>query len=157
MPAVVEKVAALEHSVSIQQITRDRIDQAYPLARLARPSLSLDRWRRLCAGADDDPSATMVPRGALLLLDRAGWIRGLCSYRVESGAARIPRLSVDIFALAALFGREELCGRMMEALQRIAMAHGCQAIDMQELDARECRLWHPKGAFIPICSVRQEP
>src|SRR5690606_26453045 len=122
-------------SYVIRHITARRVDQAYPLVMLKRPHLTLDAWRQFCAGRmANRGQAPRPPAGVLLALDRAGYVRGLCSYEIDGRPRKRPALRIDILAFAHLFAFDAILDRMLDELGAIAASFGCGSMEIDEDD-----------------------
>lgn len=141
----------VEPSYIIQEITDRRVDQAYPLARLARPQLSLEVWRDLCrvqAGSPAEVGSSAC--NTLLAMNRAGYIRGLCTYRIVPALPSGRALQVDMLAFAHPIAPEAVLEQMMTELDSVGTSHGCQYID---IDANDLGPWHVRaraGRKLPV-------
>src|SRR3546814_12617693 len=101
------KATAVERTYVIQRLTQRRVDQVYPLVQLARPHVTLAAWRDLCARRiADSENLALPPGGILLAVDKADYVRGLCSYTVGAPESAQQVLRVEIGRAS---GRERVC------------------------------------------------
>lgn len=138
----------MESSYIIQAITAKRVDQAYALVRLVRPQLSLDSWRDLCRGGA--APAGSAARATLLMLNPAGYIRGLCTYRIERASPSACALRVDMLAFAHPIAPEAILDRLMAELDSVGTSNGCQYIDIDADDLGPWRARACAGRRLPV-------
>ncbi|MBL8703932.1 MAG: hypothetical protein JNM30_03765 [Rhodospirillales bacterium] len=98
--------------------------QALPLIRLARPDMTLARWRRQARhylGANSRSGGILVVKGA------RGYLQGILTYRIEplSGGTR---LTVDDFVVGGLVDRGATAAMMLGAVDDLAATHGCASV-----------------------------
>jgi hypothetical protein len=105
-----------------------RIDQAYPLARLAVHDLTLDGWRRFAAGATIAAPANVPRLGILAATNNRGYIQGLAIYRVEPDLRYGASLTIEHFVALDLIDSGVVANQLVEALESEARRQGCQII-----------------------------
>lgn len=145
----------MEQTYVIQQITQRMVDQVYPLALLACPHLTLEAWRHFCAGRTGEGRAADQPHcGILLAVNRTGYVRGLCCYKISALMAAEYALCVDILVFAHLFQPLEILHQMLDELEAIATSHGCSSIDIEAEDLGEWLDRAGTGRKLPVRSMR---
>jgi hypothetical protein len=137
----------LSIDVVIEPAAFCRVDQSYPLARLARPNLTLAEWRR---GAEQ----SAADAGLVLAVDAGDRVRGLCSYRVRRGACDAGVLEAEVFAAAHPFDTRPFVAGLLDALERLAVDSGCESVEfagqdydrwLRQADARRDVVLRRKG------------
>lgn len=107
---------------SVIHLPLDRIEETLPLARMADPALTTERWRRFARILDK------CSGGTLAALDVEGRTHGLAAYWVDESLVygrvlRVePMVTFEISASAPV--RAELC----EALELLAQARSCESL-----------------------------
>lgn len=109
---------------SISRIDGADLALAWPLARAAAPSATLDGWR--------DAVRRLMARGGGVIAASAedGCFHGLATYEpvVKLRAGRV--LQVELLAAFELSRRSPVRRALLEGLERIARSSGCQAISV---------------------------
>ena len=114
------------------------IDQAFPLARIAAPSLEVGRWRAYARRLVAHPSGS---RGAFVVRDRRGYLNGLAIWLISETLDHERALHVECLVAADLFDERAITAALMKAIERHAARRLCDAIhllipsDGPELDA----------------------
>lgn len=98
------------------------VPQALPLIRLARPDMTLARWRRQARHYVGRPGG-----GILVVKGQRGYLQGILTYRVEPQGAGA-RLVVDDFVVGGLVDRAATAALMLGALDDLAATHGCASV-----------------------------
>lgn len=110
-------------SLTIEPLSADRIDQAYPLIQMVRPSLSFDGWRthagRLLARGDS---------GILVLSDPRGLILGLVCWQVTEDANHGRTLTAEDFVALDIVDPHRVAEVLADALEATAREVGCEAV-----------------------------
>lgn len=146
----------MERTHLIQRLTERRIDQVYPLVLLARPHFTLETWQRFCATRiGDDGAEARLRSGVLLAINKAGYVRGLCSYKVGGSDRLRDVLSIDILAFAHLFHSGEVLDRMLDEAEAIGMSAGCRVIEIADQDLGEWLDRAGKGRKLAISLLRK--
>lgn len=113
---------SLSHLV-LKELTPQRFDQAYPLARAIAPALTLPAWRRYLRDLRHDPGSGLLavenPRGVLL---------GLAVYRLRHDLAEGLCLDSDPVVIFDLVGGGAVAAILAEALERRAAELGAQSL-----------------------------
>lgn len=112
---------AMRFRYAAEMLTAKRVDQAYPVARLADPALQLEDWRQTCRAVLDEASdpPAFKRQGCLISLDAQGYIRGLGLYR--SAAAHNEEVTlVTTFIVASLLDRPEIAATLLRRLEEAA-------------------------------------
>ncbi len=110
------------NDLTVAVIGSAEVPQALPLIRLARPDMTLARWRRQARHYVDRPGG-----GILVVKGLHGYLQGILTYRVEpqgDGA----RLVVDDFVVGGLVDRSATAALMLGALDDLAATHGCASV-----------------------------
>lgn len=108
-------VAALESA---------EVPQALPLIRLARPDMTLARWRRQARHYLDRPGRG---GGILVVKGLRGYLQGILTYRIDSQGDGV-RLVVDDFVVGGLIDRSATAAAMLGAVDDLAATHGCASV-----------------------------
>ena len=114
--------------LKITSLDPGRIDQAYPLARLAVHDLTLDGWRRFCAGVTVAAPAEAPRLGIFAATNNRGYIQGLAIYRVEPDLRYGTSLAVEHFVALDLIDSGIVANELVAALESEARRHGCRII-----------------------------
>ncbi len=110
-------------SLTIESLTPERIDQAYPLIQMVRPRLSVAGWQEHARERLGRPDA-----GIMLLLDEGGLILGLFSWTVESHPDHGATLHAEDFVALDIVGSNRIAAALAWALEDTARRHGCRAV-----------------------------
>ena len=107
------------------------VPQALPLIRLARPDMTLARWRRQARHYLGEAGRA----GGILVVKAArGYLQGILTYRVEPQAGGA-RLIVDDFVVGGLIDRGATATAMLGALDDLAATHGCATVHTTVVDS----------------------
>ena len=117
-------------------LTRRQIDQAYAVARMVVPDLTVECWRDFAAAliqdaGDPDPSATEGPAaasGIMTVQTHQGYIHGLFSFRTDPHLRHGRVLTVDNFMVVDMVDPAGTASLLLRAMDRTAHALGCSAI-----------------------------
>ncbi len=114
----------------VRDLTPQRFDQAFPLAKAAAPRLTLAAWRRYLKdlGAGDGVLAVENQRGVLL---------GLAVYRRRGDLASGCCLDIDPVVVFDLVGGSAIAACLAEALERRAEELGCGSLHTHLLAERD--------------------
>jgi hypothetical protein len=107
-----------------------KLDQAFPLAQLAEPGLTLDRWRDFAGSyvfAERSPHARPPSRAIVFAEDASGYIHGLACYAVQEDLLS-RRLRVHDFVVCSMFGAEQVADTLLAHIEEVALALGCSEI-----------------------------
>lgn len=112
--------------VAVQPLRRDQIALAYPLIRILKPVVSLERWR-------DFARATIHARadgrtGAKVAVNSQGHIFGLFTWRREPDLEHGCRLAVENFVALEVVAQPIVGAALVEAIEREAVDQGCAAV-----------------------------
>ena len=109
--------------LTIEPLTPERIDQAYPLIQMVRPRLSVAAWQARARDLLARPLA-----GVTLLVDDGGLILGLFSWAVESHPDHGATLDAEDFVALDIVGSRRIADALADALEDTARRHGCRAV-----------------------------
>ena len=122
----------------LRELTPQRFDQAFPLARAVAPRLTLGAWRRYLRDLKKDPGGGLLavenPRGVLL---------GLAIYRVRRDLADGLCLDSDPVVVFDLVGGGAVAATLAKALERRAAELGCGSLHTHLLGDSESRAGDP--------------
>lgn len=110
-------------SLRVEPLSRERIDQAYPLVQMVRPRLSLAGWRAHARALLARPEA-----GIAVLQDDGGLILGLFAWEVAPDPDHGPTLSAQDFVALDIVEQHRVADALADALDATARAHGCSAV-----------------------------
>lgn len=106
-------------------LDKSRILQAYPLAQAILPDLSLARWAKLAEPLT--APETLDRQGIMIAVNPAGYIYGLCFYRIEEEDGG-RRLTADRFVAFDLLGPPRAFEALLSGLDDLAQRLGCFAV-----------------------------
>ncbi|MEQ9815137.1 MAG: hypothetical protein RLO50_20355 [Azospirillaceae bacterium] len=106
-------------------LTKDRIDQAYPLLHASDPSLTLAAWRTMALAHLGRPAA----EAGIVTLRRGGYIHGLFCYHVEEAPGIGRRLRVDVVRVLDIIDQRNAARLMRAAIGEIAHRARCVVVD----------------------------
>lgn len=112
-------------------IPGDKIDQAFPVARLIDASLTLDAWRRMCGAYScgrESSDAFAAANSVLAVLDLRGFVRGLCLVNVATGADGSRTLNASVQAGAAGLDIACIMAAIMRGLIGQCRESGCAGL-----------------------------
>ena len=110
-------------SLTIEPLTPDRIDQAFPLIQMVRPRLSVADWRAHAHALLARPDS-----GITLLVDDRGLILGLFCWTVESHPDHGTTLDAEDFVALDIVGSNRSADALADALEDTARRRGCGAV-----------------------------
>jgi len=120
---------------SAGRLDAKEIDRAFPLVSAGAPDLTLSAWRRYASRllADQPPGGQEIegqgiewPKtGIVVVRSRDSYIHGLFSYRVVEDLRTGPTVCANDFVALGLLHRAEAISTLVNALEAIAVAHGC--------------------------------
>lgn len=125
----------LSHLV-LKDLSPERFDLAYPLARGVAPDLTLPAWRRYLKTLRQDAGS-----GLLAVENQRGVLLGLAVYRLRRDLADGLCLDSDPVAIFDLVGGAAVAATLAEALERRAGELGADALHTHLLGAQ------PSGGF----------
>ena len=141
-----------------QPLTRDEVDQAYPLLREIRKDCTPESWRRYAASRLA-PSSDVYASPGLVVTRLQSGIRAVASYRVDTGIADERMLRVrDVMVLGRPYA-ETLARHTLGGLLDVACRFECAVVQVELTHASLWlnRLWcDPRGALFRmpvICLV----
>lgn len=118
----------MSRGLTIEMLDPSRIDQAYPLARLAVSRLDLETWRRF-ASAATIAAPFEVPRiGIIAAANLRGYLQGLCVYRIEPDLEHSASLSIEHFVALDLIDSALVADELVRALELEGRRHGCRVM-----------------------------
>lgn len=100
-------------------IPDDKIDQAFPVARLVHDGLALEEWRRLCGlhhGDGPDDRNGYGQDTVLVAIDGRGFVRGMCAMRTVSRTESHSLLDAPMFAISAGLDFARVAAAMLRGL-----------------------------------------
>jgi len=106
----------MRSAYSVEPITCHRVDKAFALAKLARPSLTVEVWRRFCRSAivaasqNDGRSASV-----LVAVNSSEYVQALCVHRTED-VEGTQVLSVRCFIVASTLDPSGVQRELVRAL-----------------------------------------
>lgn len=121
-----------------KQLLPERLDDAFPIARAAVPSLSLERWRAF-AGESVAVADRATPPGIMVVENDRGYIQGLCTYRLQHDMRLGTILTVDDLVALDLVDDGAIAGVLIDALEARARAFGCSAIRLHVAEDSQAR------------------
>ena len=121
-----------------KQLTPDRVDDAFPIARAAVPGLTLERWRAF-AGESVAVADRAAPPGIMVVENDRGYIQGLCTYRLQHDMRHGTILTVDDLVALDLVDDGQIVSTLVDALEARARAFGCSAIRLHVAEDAQAR------------------
>lgn len=116
------------NSVVVTRLSPDEIDEAFGLARLAFPGLTLARWRATARRWTAHPDGGT---GALLARDSAGRLSGLAPFTVRSNLQTGRSLWVERVASFSLLDGRPVVAALADGLREVARSQGCRGMTVQ--------------------------
>ena len=117
----------MSSSISVQSLSQDDAQQAYPLVKTLCPEATEERWVgfvKSCHERCRDARAA----GVMIAKDERGYMVGLYSYVVEEDLTHGRTLEVDHFIAADFVGRGRVPASLRLAMDKQAAALDCQAL-----------------------------
>lgn len=111
-----------------------RIDQAWPLVHAIEPAVSVEQWRAYAGGfvhQDHAVSGEGAQRGIFSILDRDGYIRGLCSYGCMRDAAGQRCLTIEALYILDLFDAGRVAEEVALVIEDLARRLFCARIEVR--------------------------
>jgi hypothetical protein len=121
-----------------KQLVPGRVDDAFPIARAAVPSLTLERWRAF-AGDSVAVADRAAPPGIMVVENERGYIQGLCTYRLQHDMRHGTILTVDDLVVLDLVDDGVVVAALVDALEARARAFGCSAIRLHVAENTQAR------------------
>jgi hypothetical protein len=119
----------------ISRISTDRVDQAYPIANAATPTLSLEAWHTFCRNLESRRTHDGELNDILIASNSFGHIKGVCvtasKHHVDYGRL----LDVPLIVVASAADEAGVAAEMFAALKVLARSQGCDNI----------RVWTPES------------
>ena len=134
--AVAAKGTPVSHLV-LRELTPQRFDQAFPLARAVAPRLTLAAWRHYLLALREDGG------GLLAVENQRGVLLGLAAYRLRRDLADGLCLESDPVVVFDLVGGSAVAATLAEALERRAGELGCATLHTHLLGDRIARAADP--------------
>lgn len=107
----------------------NKINQAYPLVRAARPDLTADGWRAVAteylAARQDAPES---PRGVVAVQNEQGYIVGLFCYAACDDMQHGATLRVENLTAIDLFNQAGIMELLLREVERVARRLRCRAV-----------------------------
>jgi hypothetical protein len=109
-----------------QRLGPERADAAYPLARIAAPALTVERWRGLVASLDGGgaPGGT----GILLAEDQHRYIYGLCTFHACLDLRQGEQVLNAELIVPDLVDPRPVAGVLLAAIYGLAEGNDCRAV-----------------------------
>lgn len=120
-------MSTLLNKVSVSRLTADEVDEAFGLARLAFPGLTLSRWRTTARRWTARPDGQA---GALLARDGAGRLIGLAPFAVRKNLRAGRTLWVERVASFALLDGRPVVEALANGLQELARTLNCRGLEV---------------------------
>lgn len=151
----------MPQALSVKPLDRREVEQAFPLVEALHPEITLATWRQFAArhipaadeaepGPDGGRPDGMRPQagearsdaahkaapeaatsGILAVKFGTRIIHGLAAFQVRDTLGHGRTLVVEEFVALALLDTESVAERLLDSLERLAVAHGCDAIHIQ--------------------------
>ncbi|MFO1056003.1 MAG: hypothetical protein U1E53_03450 [Dongiaceae bacterium] len=119
MDAPVRRYAAL-------RICPERADAAFPLARIAAPALTIERWRGLVRGLAEIGAGG--GSGILLAEDESRYIYGLCTFHSCLDLQQGEQVLNAELVVPNLIDPRPVAGTLLRAMRSQAEASDCRAV-----------------------------
>ncbi len=128
-------------NLRVEELTHDKIPQAYALLLVSLPSLKLDAWRRYATALIAEPAAAKIPdaTGIITVVNEQSYLLGLAGYRIEPDLTHGTVLTVENFHAVDLFDPREAVESLSRGLEEVAQRYNCGAIHTSLLPSRENR------------------
>lgn len=112
--------------LNVSLLSREEVDQAFPLIRNICPEAELEGWRgfagqRLEANPD---SGT----GILIVRNEQNCIVGLAGFMLSHDLLHGPILFADPFCAMDIVGQDNVARALENGIEKIARRHGCSAV-----------------------------
>jgi len=156
-------IEANRSDYALKPMTAEMADRVYPLIRGVAPGLALEEWRA-CAGAFAGGEPEVGRETAVLAMNSAGYVKGVCIYAIRSHAAYGRLLDVPVFVIASAADAERVGAALLAALQAARETSACSGVRFwtmgpqtwtRRLDEDDIgRTDH--GVFLPAIASRAE-
>lgn len=110
-----------EDGLRIELLTPGRAAQAYALARVCNPALTLDDWQEICGGRT-------AAAGALVVICARNYVRALCRFRTATTARDGLVLDVTDIATGHPLDPARYAPMLLSEAESRARSLGCGAI-----------------------------
>jgi hypothetical protein len=110
-------------SLKTEPLGLDRVDQAFPLVQMLRPSLLPRDWRAYARALIEGPDS-----GIVALADERGLLLGLFGWRVTDDPDHGRTLYAQDFVALDLVDPLRVSDTLADALESTARAHDCRAV-----------------------------
>lgn len=114
--------------LSFEPLSGREIAQAYPLIRELAPEMTLKRWQDYAETIADAQSTGGPQRGFLAARSSAGYLLGLCCYRVDLDLRDGMTLTVDDVVVPGILGQRQITEALFQAVEGLAQRYGCSSI-----------------------------
>lgn len=113
-------------------LTRDEIDQAFPLVQAVMPDFTLSHWKHyasdLGSSADQINLENSRSQGIVAVRSDLDYLHGLFCYRVDEDAVLGRLLWIDTFVALDFLDGMRAAGALLMAMEKLARKHMCSAI-----------------------------
>lgn len=109
---------------TVDEMQADDVEEAFVLARLALPELTLDDWRRGLQERDRQGCGAVVAR------DTAGHMRGLALYRTAPRIGRSNSLQIERLIAFDLMAPQTVAEALLSHIIKRAHSLGCTALSI---------------------------
>lgn len=116
----------LSEMVTVAPLEKGSIEQAFPLVQAVASNLTIERWARIAAPLTT--AGCSDRQGILAAMAAAGYLCGLCLYRVEQGAGR-KRLVARYVVTFDVTDRAPVAAALVAAIDRLAARLGCGTVN----------------------------
>ena len=110
-------------SLRLSQLTGDRIDLAFPLAKSSCVGLTLLAWRRWAK-----TTLRQADKGILTVENLTGVLMGLSAYRLYDDLLEGRTLELGPVMLADLVGGTQIADALIEGAERLALRERCSSL-----------------------------
>jgi hypothetical protein len=108
-------------------LDRQHVAQAFPLVSMIVPNLTLNRWRAF-AQARMAARRGGAEQGIFAVRNPAGYIHGLVFYEISEDLRQGRVLLASNLIAAESVGRDEAVGALIRAIENLARARNCAAV-----------------------------
>ncbi len=141
----------MNENYTVAPIAPNQIDQAFVLARLAVPAMTIDRWRETCrpgASSFQDGAAPWQVSRVLVAVGPRGYLHGLSLVGRMRSADGARAIEVPAFLAPSAVDAEGVCTALLRALIALCREHGCDGLTVQVPSA-------DIGAYAALCRAAE--
>lgn len=114
--------------LSFEPLRGHEVAMAYTLVRELTPEVSLEQWQTYVAALAGAPAERSGNRGLIAARTAAGYMLGLCCYRVELDLRDGLTLRVDDVVVPGMLGQRQITAGLFQAIEALAKESGCAAV-----------------------------